>query len=56
VDPRERDQIRLELVQVDVEIQRADSYPLAAIYDICRKNLGIQSPGFKNLNRIMIGA
>jgi hypothetical protein len=41
VDPRERDQIRLELVQ------------LAAIYDICRKNLGIQSPGFKNLNRII---
>ena len=34
-------------------IQRADSYPLAAIYDICRKNLGIQSPGFKNLNRII---
>jgi tubulin alpha len=30
-----------------------DSYPLAAIYDICRKNLGIQSPGFKNLNRII---
>ncbi|GAA5862720.1 hypothetical protein JCM5296_004392 [Sporobolomyces johnsonii] len=24
-----------------------------AIYDICRKNLGIQSPGFKNLNRII---
>jgi tubulin alpha len=24
-----------------------------AIYDICRKNLGIQSPGFVNLNRII---
>merc|ERR1712093_899852 len=24
-----------------------------AIYDICRKNLGIQAPGFKNLNRII---
>jgi len=24
-----------------------------AIYDICRKNLGIQSPGFKNLNRLI---
>ncbi|KAM0751079.1 tubulin nucleotide-binding domain-like protein [Meredithblackwellia eburnea MCA 4105] len=24
-----------------------------AIYDICRKNLGINSPGFRNLNRII---
>lgn len=24
-----------------------------AIYDICRKNLGVHSPGFQNLNRII---
>lgn len=24
-----------------------------SIYDICRKNLGIQSPGYTNLNRLI---
>lgn len=25
----------------------------SSIYDICRKNLGIQSPGYTNLNRLI---
>jgi tubulin alpha len=41
---------RLNFIQFLNRVHQVDN---EAIYDICKKNLNIQAPGFFNLNRII---